>query len=70
MLKGMYQATTNLVGARGVQMIVGSMHHYAHFMATWSLGTWKFVNHIDIHKSQFRELAKQCNIKTTTYSPL
>jgi hypothetical protein len=30
----MYQATTNLVGAWGVQMIVGSINHYAHFMST------------------------------------
>jgi hypothetical protein len=68
MLKGVYQVATNLVGAWGVQMIVGSIHHYAHFMGTWSLGTWKFVNHIDIHK--FRETAKQWNTKTTFYSPL
>jgi hypothetical protein len=34
MLKSVYQVTTNLVGAWGVQMIVGSIHHYAHFMGT------------------------------------
>jgi hypothetical protein len=70
MLKGMYLATTNLVGAWGVQMIVGSINHCDHLMDTWSLGTWKFVNHIHIHNLQFRELAKQCNLKTMTYSPL